>query len=352
MAVMELKPEDVKAIKTDTLSTALTDKARAPNPKFFNGISKFFKDAAKAIATSQSWWAKLTRGLFGSGAVVAGASTGAAIGSLLGPLGAIAGGLGGAALGGLGVCLAGFVMQGGDIKDALVNAKDVTTKVLSGGVALGGAVAVQMATGITIPQMVSGLLNFGDIIYDFNFDIPDSEIWKQITSIIDSLYGQAGQFLGSSFMRFVLTGIMSPPKITIDVNGLALAYSEYADDKRVELLQGISNFAWVGLNAAKRIGFLFSFLQGRNAIKLAITSMPGLRETNPQLVKLAESWGDEEDPNTKESEVQDWRISTWVEAKVDSISDPRIKSFVEGMLEGMVDVIQDDVEEYFEWRYS
>jgi hypothetical protein len=304
------------------------------------------------MATSDSWLAKMARGLFGAGGVGAGAGVGAAFGSLLGPLGMLAGGLIGGALGGIGVCLAGFVMQGGDIKGALGNAIDIAGKVVTGGAALLGSAAISQVTGVTIPQMVSGLLNFGDVVYDFNFDIPDSEIWKQITSIIDSLYGQAGQFLGSSFMRFVLTGIMSPPKITVDVNGLALAYSEYADDKRKELLQGISNFAWVGLNAAKRIGFLFSFLQGRNAIKLAITSMPGLRETNPQLVKLAESWGDEEDPNTKESEVQDWRISTWVEAKVDSIADPRIKSFVEGMLQGMVDVIQDDVEEYFEWRYS
>jgi hypothetical protein len=352
MAATELKAENIKAIKGNTLSTALTDKAREPDPNFFNGISKFFANAAKAIATSKSWWAKLTRGLFTAGAVTAGASTGAAIGSLLGPLGAIAGGVGGAALGGIGVALAGFVMQGGDIKDALVNAKDIATKVVTGSAALATSAFISQVTGVTIPQMVSGLMNFGDILYDFNWDIPDSEIWQQITSIIDSLYSQAGQFLGSSFMRFVLTGIMSPPKITIDVNGLALAYSEYADDKRIELLQGISNFAWVGINAAKRIGFLFAFLQGRGAIKLAVASMPGLKEVNPDFVKTIQGWGDEEDPNTKESEVQDWRISTWVEAKVDSIADPRIKSFVEGMLEGMVDVIQDDVEEYFEWRYS
>lgn len=352
MAATELKAENIKAIKGNTLSTALTDKERKPDPNFFNGISKFFANAAKAIATSKSWFAKITRGILGTSAVIGGATFGAAIGSLLGPLGMLTGGLIGGALGGMGVALAGFVMQGGDIKAALGNAIDITGKVVTGGAALLGSVAISQVTGVTVPQMVSGLLNFGDVVYDFNFDIPDSEIWQQITSIIDSLYSQAGQFLGSSFMRFVLTGIMSPPKVTIDVNGLALAYSEYADDKRKELLQGISNFAWVGLNAAKRIGFLFAFLQGRNAIKLAITSMPGLKETNPNLVKLVEGWGDEENTNTKESEVQDWKISTWVEAKVNSIADPRIKSFVEGMLEGMVDVIQDDVEEYFEWRYS
>jgi hypothetical protein len=352
MAVMELKPEDVKAIKTDTLSTALTDKARAPNPKFFNGISKFFKDAARAVANSDSWWAKLIKGTTLVNTIAGGAFLGARVGLGLGIPGVITGALIGGGIAAIGTCFAGYIMQNGSPVTAVENAVDIVVKTTSAIAVTTAALAVQMSTGITIPQMVSGLLNFGDILYDFNWDIPDSEIWQQITSIIDSLYSQAGQFLGSSFMRFVLTGIMSPPKITIDVNGLALAYSEYADDKRKELLQGISNFAWVGINAAKRIGFLFAFLQGRGAIKLAVASMPGLKETNPNLVKLVEGWGDEEDPNTKESEVQDWKISTWVEAKVDSIADPRIKSFVEGMLEGMVDVIQDDVEEYFEWRYS
>ena len=352
MAVMELKPEDVKAIKTDTLSTALTDKARAPNPKFFNGISKFFKDAAKAVANSDSWWAKWIKGTTLINNIAGGAFAGAWAGSALGIPGVVAGALVGGGIAAIGTCWAGYIMQNGSPVAAVQNAVDIVVKTTSAIAVTTAALAVQMSTGITIPQMVSGLLNFGDIIYDFNFDIPDSEIWKQITSIIDSLYGQAGQFLGSSFMRFVLTGIMSPPKVTIDVNGLALAYSEYADDKRVELLQGISNFAWVGLNAAKRIGFLFAFLQGRGAIKSAVAAMPGLKEINPDFVKTIEGWGDEENPDTKESEVQDWRISTWVEAKVDSISDPRIKSFVEGMLQGMVDVIQDDVEEYFEWRYS
>jgi hypothetical protein len=353
MAVMELKPEDVKAIKTDTLSTALTDKARAPNPKFFNGISKFFKDAAKAVANSDSWWAKWIKANALVQGISAGALTGGFAASLIGgPIGLVIGATVGGIAGGLGVSYAGQLLQGNDIIGELRNAGSAVRKAGEATTALLVANAIREASGVTIPQMVSGLLNFGDIIYDFNFDIPDSEIWNQITSIIDSLYGQAGQFLGSSFMRFVLTGIMSPPKVTIDVNGLALAYSEYADDKRKELLQGISNFAWVGLNAAKRIGFLFAFLQGRGAIKSAVAAMPGLKEINPDFVKTIEGWGDEENPDTKESEVQDWKISTWVEAKVDSIADPRIKSFVEGMLQGMVDVIQDDVEEYFEWRYS
>lgn len=352
MVATQLKPEDITKIRGETLSTSLTDKNRAPDENFFSGISQFFKDAAKAIANSDSWWAKLIKGAAMLGGIQAGAWAGAAVGSWLGIPGVVVGATVGGIIGGFGIHLAGFVMQGGDPVAQIQGALDTAGQVVQGGAALAASMAISQVTGVTIPQMVSGLLNFGDIIYDFNFDIPDSEIWKQITGIIDSLYGQAGQFLGSSFMRFVLTGIMSPPRVTIDVNGLALAYSEYADGKRKELLQGITNFAWTALNAAKRIGFLFAFLKGRSAIKLAVASMPGLAEINPDFVKLVEGWGDEEDLKTKENEVKDWKISTWVESKVDSIADPRIKSFVEGMLDGMKDVIEDDVEEYFEFRYA
>lgn len=352
MPAIELNSEDITKIRGETLSTSLTDKAREPDPGFFGGISAFFKDAARAVANSDSWWAKLIKGTTLINNIAGGAFLGARVGLGLGIPGVVGGALIGGAIGAVGTFFAGYIIQGGEPVAAIQGAYDTATKVVTGTAALAGSVALSQVTGITMPQMVQGLMNFGDILYDFNWDIPNSDIWKQINSIIDSLYGQAGQFLGSSFMRFVLTGIMSPPKITIDVNGLALAYSEYADDKRKELLQGISNFAWVGLNAAKRIGFLFAFLQGRDAIKLAVASMPGLKETNPDLVKKVQSWGDEEDEKTKEQEVEDWRISTWVENKIEGIGDPRIKSFVEGLLDGMKDVIDDDIEEYVEFRYS
>ncbi|CAD5984831.1 hypothetical protein PCC9214_05344 [Planktothrix tepida] len=352
MTAAELKPEDISKIRGETLSTSLTDKERAPDENFFAGISQFFKDAVKAIANSDSWWAKLVKTATLVSNIAGGAFSGALIGSFAGFPGIVIGAAVGGGFAAAGTVFAGYVLQNGNPIAPIYNALNATKNLALAGSALAASFAIQQVTGVTIPQMVSGLLNFGDIIYDFNFDIPDSEIWKQITAIIDSLYGQAGQFLGSSFMRFVLTGIMSPPKVTIDINGLALAYSEYADDKRKELLQGITNFSWVGLNAAKRIGFLFSFLKGRSAVKLAVASMPGLKEINPDFVRLIEGWGDEENPNTKENEIKDWKISTWVESKVDSIADPRIKSFVEGMLDGMKDVIEDDVEEYFEFRYA
>jgi hypothetical protein len=258
----------------------------------------------------------------------------------------------GAGIGAVGVALSGYIMHNGNPMAPVNQGMEVLKDVAYAGLGLATSFLITSATGVTIPQLVSGLLNFGETVYDFNFDIPDSDIWREINGIIDGLYGQAGQFLGSSFARFVLTGILSPPKIVIDIRGLALAYTDYADDKRKELLQGVSNFAWIGLQAAKRIGFLFAFLNGRNAVKLAVAASPQLKKINPNFVAVVEGWGDEEDEGTKEKEIQDWKISTWVESKIEGIGDPKIKSFVEGFLDGVKDVIFDDVEEYFEMKYS
>lgn len=352
MPAIELNSEDITKIRGETLSTSLTDKDREPDPGFFGGISEFFLNAGRAIVNSDSWWAKLIKGSLGTMGIAGGALIGAKVGSLLGFPGLVIGAAGGGVIGGLGTFLAGVILQDGNPVATVEGGLNIAKKIGGAVAALGAGIFIQQVTGVTIPQLVSGLLNFGETVYDFNFDIPDSEIWKQINSIVDGLYGQAGTFLGSSFARFVMTGILSPPRVVIDVRGLALAYSEYADDKRKELLQGVSNFAWAGLNAAKRIAFLFSFLQGRNAMKLAVAATPSLKTIAPEFVKKVEGWGDEEDEKTKEKEVQDWKISTWVENKIEGIGDPRIKSFVENFIEGVKDVIFDDVEEYFEMRYS
>jgi hypothetical protein len=348
----QLRKEDIAQIREETLPDAINKKGMAPDTSFFAPISTWFKQFAQAAATSESWWAQYLRSVGLGGALAGGALIGAKLGSIFGitglVIGAIAGGTAGLALG----AVSGLVFSGDNPVGTVQKIINATGDAAKATTTLFVSSAIANTAGITIPQLVQGLLNFGETIYDFNFDIPDSEIWKQINSIIDGLYGQAGQFLGSSFMRFIITGTLAPPKIQIDVRGIALAYSDYTEEKRKQLLDGVSNFAWIGLNAAKRIGFLFAFLSGRNAIKQAILAMPGIEELMPDLYKLATEWGDEENPNTPESEVKDWRISTWVEQKVESIADPRIKSFVEGFLEGAHDVIEDDVMDYVEFKYA
>lgn len=221
-----------------------------------------------------------------------------------------------------------------------------------------GAVAVSFLTGTSPLQIMRGLLNFTDTVYDFNFDTPDSSIWQQIKSTIDSLYGQAGDFLGSSFARLLLIGTLSPPKIEIDINGISLALSEFSEERRDDLLNGVSSFAWMGIRAVQRITFLFAFLNGRKAIRDLANSSPAFRQMLdkgfPGLGKALQGWGDEENPLTKEEEVKDWKISTFVENKLENVKKTygeQIGNFVEQFFEGFTDELRDGLEEYIEYRF-
>lgn len=274
-----------------------------------------------------------------------GAIVGAAVGGgILGPAGLVLG----AATGGITNLL--FTGINGILE---LNNKVVDIAITTGAatVAVATSLAIQMATGVTFPQMIQGIMSFGEILYEFNWDTPDSKIYEQINSIFNSLYGTAGQFLGSTFAKLLLTGTLDPPKVVIDVRGLALAYGEYGDEKRKELMQGVTNFAWQGIDAAKRIGFLFAFVKGRDAVRKAIKAVPNIEKLAPDLWKFANEWGDEENPNTVENEVKDWKLSSWVEQKIESIPDPRIKDFVENFAESFKEGVVDGIEDYVDLVY-
>ena len=226
------------------------------------------------------------------------------------------------------------------------------------GLSVLAAVAAGLLTGTSPLEILRGILNFTDTIYDFNFDTPDSAIWQQIKSTIDGLYGQAGDFLGSSFARLLLVGTLSPPKIEIDINGISLALSEFSEERKEDLLNGVSSFAWLGIRAVQRLTFLFSFLNGRKAIRDLTNSSPAFRQFLdkgfPGLGKALQGWGDEENPLTKEEEVKDWKISTFVENKLEGVRKNygnQIGDFVEQFVEGFADELRDGVEEYIEYKF-
>lgn len=248
--------------------------------------------------------------------------------------------------------LTGFVSWSGENIAAITAGVSAIT-------AVGAGVAINTTTGISPRELISGFLNFGETVYNFNFDIPDSELMAQITSLINGLYGPAGELLGGTLARLVVSGTLTPPKVQINIPSIALCWDTFNDDIKEDMLSEISAFAWQGIYVAKRLAFLFAFMQGRSAIKslfanetkvdpktgkTIITRENELRKLNPDVTKLIDEWGDEENPNTPQNEVKDWRLSSWVENKVENIKDPRIQDFVENFLEGFWDAFRDSVE--------
>lgn len=345
-----LDGKDVTAIKLNQLSSAISTAGVEPDKSWFGKTSTFFKKLGESITDPKNTGEKILSFLvnFAGSAGLTGYRITGIIGTLVtkGPSAAI-----NYFVSSFNEPISGYINFAGKNSAAIKAGGIAVLSVLAGG-------ATAFATGTSPLQILRGLLNFTDVVYDFNFDTPDSAIWQQIKSTIDGLYGQAGDFLGSSFARLLLIGTLAPPKIEIDIDGLALAYNAFAEERQEDLLSGIKSFAYLGVRAAQRIAFLFAFLNGRNAIKQMLAASPdvakGVDKMFPGLSKALAGWGDEENPLTKEEEVKDWRISTFVENKLEKVKDtygPQIGSFIEQFFEGFVDELRDGLEEYIEYRF-
>lgn len=346
--VYEFKSNDDKdatSVFLATLSEAWSKRNVEPDPNWFQGKSGFLATLGQQLNTPKSFWDRLKGVLLN---IVPSALAGASAGLLAGPIGAI----GGAIVGGV----AGYLFQpitsvvnfiGSRGQQAQSMMQDIAVSTILG---TAGILAAKNGLGSALGM----ILNQTDFLYDFNFDVPDSQIWQQIKGLIDGLYGQAGDFLGSSFARLLLLGSLEPPKVEVDIRGLAITYSEFAEDKREDLLQGVSAFAYQGVVTSQRVAFLFAFMRGRQTFKDFVLKTPDIEKNYPDIYKFANEWGDEENPKTKEAEVKDWRVSTWVENKFDQIKKnygQQIGNFVEQFFEGFGDEIRDILEDYIVYKF-
>ncbi|VXD18736.1 hypothetical protein [Planktothrix paucivesiculata] len=337
--------KDVTSVFLETLSEAWSTKDIAPDPNWFQGKSDFISTLGQQLNSPKGFWDKLKGFLLN---IATSATIGAGLGAIGGPIGAIGGAIVGGVAGSLFqpiTALVNFIGSKGSQAQSLV--QDISITAIVGGA---GFIAAKNGLGSALGL----ILNQTDFLYDFNWDIPDSQIWKQIKGLIDGLYGQAGDFLGSSFARLLLLGSLEPPKIEVDIRGLAITYSEFAEDKREDLLSGVSAFAYQGVVVSQRVGFLFAFMRGRTAFRDFILKTPDIEKNYPKIAAFAKEWGDEENTLTKESEVKDWRVSTWVENKFEDIKKnygSQIGNFIEQFFEGFTDEIRDILEDYVVYKF-
>lgn len=343
-----LDPKDITAIPINKLSTAFNKQGVVPDEGWFKEKSDALKQFASIVAEPKNWWQKVVSfaaNIQASAAV--GAAAGGTVGAFFGGIGAIpgalAGGLIGGVIGALTQPLTGFIKFADKNTALVVNAGKAA-------LGIGGMATIGGLTGQSMPQLVKSLISWGDVLYDFNWDTPDSALWGAIKKEIDGLYGKAGSFLGASFARLILLGTIASPKIEVDVNGLALVYNELAEENKDELIRGVENFAKLGITAVKKIGFLIAYMTGRKAIIAYFKASPDLEKINPGLYKtITKDWGNEEDEKTTEKEVEDWRISTYIENKVEGVRTTfgdQIGDFAENFFEEFSDTLRDGLEDW------
>jgi len=205
-----------------------------------------------------------------------------------------------------------------------------------------GAVASSLGTvalvggGGGIGAIVGGLLNTAETIYAFNWQISDKEIMGQIESAINNLYEPAGEFLGRTLAGVLVGGLTSPPKVQINVRALTLQWA-LNPDIRQDLLQGVSELAYLGMQAGIQIAIKYAFMQGRRGIKNLWKKAPStVKKLFPQVDQAIKTWGDE----GKEP----WSMESWVNEKVESIEDQRLEDAVQGFLSGFWQQFRQSIE--------
>lgn len=202
-----------------------------------------------------------------------------------------------------------------DVKGTLIKIRDNPSGWVAGGIAAlagAGAIGASVLTGVSVTDMATAALNFGELAYSFNINISDKQLYEEIKEIIKNLYGPAGELIGRGIAQLLIGGLTAAPKVVINIKAISLAWIANPD-AREELLSSVSQLAWSGLEAARQILFKFAFLKGRQALKAWYKRAPdNVKKLIPERIrKNIETWGDEgKEPWILEAKV-DEKIEKW-----------------------------------------
>lgn len=291
----------------------------------FGRIWNFFKkDPVSAIATTV---------VVGGAAVVA-----VGLGCLVVSGGLAIGGMIGGALG-----LSGFV--------ATLAGSGILAGVLGGlNYLLGNPIAA------CINWVVSGAL----AIYDFDFNVSDEDLDKQLEQSLTNIYGAAGTFAGYALADLVCGFLPAVGLVKLNLTTVKHAWEVLGEMDKQELLSGLAGFFQAVTNYANQVVFNYVFKNSRkalqawaqdpNARKLLEAVHPGFSKTFQELGKteshihqdvtiesthpgqtylnsVSASVGFEQVKIRKEPFI----LREKVEHRIEQIKDPHKKAFVSNM---------------------
>lgn len=198
---------------------------------------------------------------------------------------------------------------------------------------------------------LGGLVRFAvrgvQFAWNFNWNITDKQIREQQKSLIDGLYGQFGEAMGTAAAS-LLCGFAPVELIKrsnlVKVNPRSLAYikeitefdpqSDNYGELYEEMMENLRALVSSGTRAAAQMMFLESYKNVRKFLKDAFFRV-GLEKAFPSLGKMIKNWGAEGS--------QAWSFASAVEDWVESIDDTRIQNFTEEFIESFMDTCTENV---------
>lgn len=206
------------------------------------------------------------------------------------------------------------------------------------GLAISG-ITVLGVTGMLGP-LIRWAIRGVQFIWNFNFNVTDKEIRAQQEGLVKSLYGQAGEALGST-LGTLLCG-SAPVELVkksnlVRVNPMILArireitQFDPASDEYGELYDEMMDNLKALVNAGTRVGSQIAFIESYKNIRKWIKNSNafGLGKIFPGLGRLLQTWGEEGS--------QPWSFALKQEEFIESIEDSSLQEFTEEFLESFME---------------
>ena len=191
------------------------------------------------------------------------------------------------------------------------------------------AVAGLISVGAVLRHIVRG----SQFIWNFNFNMSDTQIRHQQESALQALYSQAGDVIGYAIGVLVCGGASSAIAGLVRFNPRAAAtlirVVAINEDIKDELITRMSALINGTVRATSQIAFLEIFKNARKWIK-AFAQRPAVAALLPDSwEKIIKAWGAEGG--------EAWTIAEAIESAIENISDARIRAFIEAAYESFTD---------------
>lgn len=234
------------------------------------------------------------------------------------PVGATAGAV-------AGVLTLGVVIVVGAKVAAFIGGLSLLSKIK---LALTAAISL-LSVGAVIRHVVRGT----QFLWNFNFNITDSQIRQQQEAALTSLYTLAGEVVGYGIGALVCGGATAGgvglARFNLRAAANVIRVLSTEEDIKDELISRMNALINGTMRAVSTIAFLEIYKNARKWIKAA-AQRPEIRGVLPDSwEKVIEAWGKEGS--------EAWTIAEAIESAIENISDAKIRAFTEAAYESFTD---------------
>lgn len=190
---------------------------------------------------------------------------------------------------------------------------------------LGGVgAAINQVLGNPIGALIGFLVQDVLFLYNFNWQITDEDIDKDVDSKLAAIYSSGGRFLGDAAASLVCGAIPGVALVKMNLSTIHKLWEVIGEQSKNELVNSIGGLVNSIGSFISAKAFAEIFKNGRKWIKM-LDKDPTIRgllsAVNPSLPALIDHWGEKGN--------KPFVLSQKVEEKIESIGDKNMKAFAQ-----------------------